>query len=390
MDETLRSTNMQNPLPLSQDREHFLALKRGSSLLADLNASMIELHQRFPDVTFILEDRYGISIRTIGAVQDNERSQFKWDSIPLLINGHEFGHIRYIGALGKLMYSDIAPIILSLAELEHWAQIEGERRGEKVQKLLKDGVTPEVVRLLLLCGLTEYPGYTLVAMELCSRTDKYLYMDMLRKFMLAHMWAYHDTLDFVAYRPGGLVGIFPGCEETHWEKKWELWIKQWSDYQSRIGIKEKLEVRACITSVNSLYQLDHGVRRVDSILQFADRWNLTGLIRPRVSHALTYILSNLSKDTVFDLVHSTLGPILVPEHTELLHTLRVYLFLDQNVTEAAKTLYIHRNTLLYRIRHIEKLLGIKLRNTAQLSTVWSALEGLELLESSGHNSFRGF
>lgn len=388
MDETIRSTEKQKRSTSNQDRDYFSVLQRGKVLLADLDRSISELRNRFPDVSFILEDRYGVPIRTVGQVEGDDRSQFEWSTTPLLLNRHEFGRIRYVGSLGELSNSDIAPIVISLTELEHWAQTEGERRGEKVQKLLKDGVTPDVVRLLLLCGLTEYNGYTLVAMELASHNDKYLYMDLLREFMLARIWSYRYPLDFVAYRPGGLLGIFPGCNERQWEQKLVSWIEQWDDYQAEIGINQNMEVRACITSVDSLYQLDHGVRRIDSILQFADRWNHSGLIRPKLNNTLTYMLSNLTENEIFELVHRTLGSILVPEHTELLHTLRAYLFFDQNVTETAKRLFIHRNTLLYRIRHVEELLGIKLRNTAQLSTVWSALQGLELLESSGHNAFQ--
>ncbi|MCF8563199.1 helix-turn-helix domain-containing protein [Alicyclobacillus tolerans] len=386
MDETVRTRKhfQQN---IHHEKDCFSATERGAFLLADLDTALLELHRRFPHASLILEDRFGVAVRTIGKFELEGVSGCEWGVAPLLLNGREFGQIRYIGELGHLSRADIGPLVLSLRELEHWAQTEGERRGEKVQKLLAEGMTPEVIRLLSLCGLGEHEGYTLVALELASPTDKFLYMDLLREFMLARMWGYQASFAFVAYRLGGLLGVFPGADEPYWHAKLEEWVAQWNQYLSSLESGSSMEIRACLSSVDSLKHLDSGVRQVDTIMQFAARWNLLGLIRPRVSHTLTYMLSNLSEAKVFELVHRTLGPILVPEHMDLLHTLRVYLFLDQNVTEAAKSLYIHRNTLLYRIRHIEELLGIKLRNTAELSTVWSALEGLDLLELSGFDFF---
>lgn len=43
---------------------------------------------------------------------------------------------------------------------------------------------------------------------------------------------------------------------------------------------------------------------------------------------------------------------------ELLNTIRVFLKLDQNVSEASRELYIHRNTLIYRIEKFNKITGL--------------------------------
>jgi len=41
--------------------------------------------------------------------------------------------------------------------------------------------------------------------------------------------------------------------------------------------------------------------------------------------------------------------------TELCHTLRVYLECERSYVKTAKQLYIHRNSLLYRIQRIQEL-----------------------------------
>ncbi|WP_166668948.1 helix-turn-helix domain-containing protein [Alicyclobacillus sacchari] len=58
----------------------------------------------------------------------------------------------------------------------------------------------------------------------------------------------------------------------------------------------------------------------------------------------------------------------------------MYLTTNQNATETAKALYIHRNTLLYRIKQIEQLLDVRLRDISQVSTIWAAFECLSLLQ----------
>ena len=47
--------------------------------------------------------------------------------------------------------------------------------------------------------------------------------------------------------------------------------------------------------------------------------------------------------------------------TALLHTLCVYLLQEQNLHATARQLFIHRNTLVYRLEKIKKLTGLDLR-----------------------------
>ena len=44
--------------------------------------------------------------------------------------------------------------------------------------------------------------------------------------------------------------------------------------------------------------------------------------------------------------------------------LKVYLQNERNITETSRRLYIHRNTLLYRIERLKELTGLDLDNPA--------------------------
>jgi purine catabolism regulator len=58
-------------------------------------------------------------------------------------------------------------------------------------------------------------------------------------------------------------------------------------------------------------------------------------------------------------------PLLVHDRerrSDLVRTLRVYLAAGANASEAADRLFLHRNSILYRIARIEKLIGLELKD----------------------------
>lgn len=64
--------------------------------------------------------------------------------------------------------------------------------------------------------------------------------------------------------------------------------------------------------------------------------------------------------------------------SDLVRTLKVYLETDRQVSVSAEQLCVHRNTLRYRLRQVEELLGADVWSTRRVANVWLALEALEL------------
>ena len=56
-------------------------------------------------------------------------------------------------------------------------------------------------------------------------------------------------------------------------------------------------------------------------------------------------------------------------HTELYHTLQVYLSLERNVLQTANSLFIHRSTLFYRLDRIQKIAKTDLENSKERLTL---------------------
>jgi len=59
---------------------------------------------------------------------------------------------------------------------------------------------------------------------------------------------------------------------------------------------------------------------------------------------------------------------------EILHTLKTYLSCGMNASSAAKKLFIHKNTLLYRLDRIKRLTGLDPHNPIDAFYLWLALQ----------------
>ena len=64
--------------------------------------------------------------------------------------------------------------------------------------------------------------------------------------------------------------------------------------------------------------------------------------------------------------------------TTLLDTLCAFLDEDRNWTATAERLGIHRQTLAYRLKQIEKITGRRLKRTRDLAELWIARTALRL------------
>ncbi|MBS1881824.1 MAG: PucR family transcriptional regulator ligand-binding domain-containing protein [Actinobacteria bacterium] len=78
---------------------------------------------------------------------------------------------------------------------------------------------------------------------------------------------------------------------------------------------------------------------------------------------------------------NTLGPLLDYDDesgSELVETLRVYLECNRSPKRTADQLFIHNQTVHYRIKRIEELTGRSMRATADVSYLWFGLRALAL------------
>lgn len=86
-------------------------------------------------------------------------------------------------------------------------------------------------------------------------------------------------------------------------------------------------------------------------------------------------------DVLQQLVADVLGPVLdydETQGTDLIASLRVYFSHDRRLKESADKLFVHKHTLAYRLRRIEKMTGRSLSNVGDTAELWMALCALDV------------
>lgn len=82
------------------------------------------------------------------------------------------------------------------------------------------------------------------------------------------------------------------------------------------------------------------------------------------------------------IVHQVLGSVLEYDknnETELVYSLRVFLECNRSWKDAAARLFVHKQTLIYRMRRVEELTGRRLSETADVVDLWLALRAHEIV-----------
>ncbi len=125
------------------------------------------------------------------------------------------------------------------------------------------------------------------------------------------------------------------------------------NYSHHIGASE---VKPDITSMPSLYE------QAGSALRLAKKQELPYILF-QASPVNKLLLSIPSTQILQEIYSTILGPLEAfdqKHHTDYLETLRNYIESDGSILETASRMYVHRNTINYRIHKIKNLLDNKL------------------------------
>jgi purine catabolism regulator len=77
------------------------------------------------------------------------------------------------------------------------------------------------------------------------------------------------------------------------------------------------------------------------------------------------LLRELADDSVLEPFGALISPLQEHDRTrdsDLVRTLRTYFAAGTNASEAADRLFLHRNSILYRLERIQKLTGLDLKD----------------------------
>lgn len=144
-----------------------------------------------------------------------------------------------------------------------------------------------------------------------------------------------------------------------------------------IGIGRQYKM---ITSLHKSFSEAH------EAIRMMQKFDGKGSISHFEDYAIYHFLeSNIKAVELEDFYLKRLGKI--REHdiefgTSFMSTLENYFAHNQNVSEAAKAMFIHRNTFIYRIDKIKELLGTDLKHSEDLLQIQLALKIFKLLQNA--------
>lgn len=133
------------------------------------------------------------------------------------------------------------------------------------------------------------------------------------------------------------------------------------------SLKEELgiEVRIGVgTIVKEFKDVAISYARAENALRYADVFELKGDVHSYREFVLLKILEDIPKSKLeaylFEFTDESFKEIF--EDAEMLETAEGFLRNDLNVSETSRNLYMHRNSLLYRLYKIEKATGLNIRS----------------------------
>ena len=193
--------------------------------------------------------------------------------------------------------------------------------------------------------------------EVCSERGRGLF-EIEKPYIMALIQRENGVNELVRelYQAWKCIAIYENLEGIYilfyCIKKAEPVYKILKDSQILCSVSEPFEEFSMCSSKKDMLKRMSMLRSREEQEKFRreKEWSLWGIY--------TYTTSLFKKAGLKDYSVNRLIEEDEKNHTELYQTLKTYLFCENNVTETAKMMHVHRNTLVYRLKKISDMLQI--------------------------------
>lgn len=182
-----------------------------------------------------------------------------------------------------------------------------------------------------------------------------------------------ETLGVIEQYGGNSIDTAVQMDETHcvlvkYVDKTENEYQSAVDYAEFLAqsLKEELGIDVSVgvgPMVCEVKDVAHSYARAENALRYADVFGSSGKVHSYREFLLIKMLEDIPKaklsEYFTDLTDENFREIF--ENEEMLGTAEEFLRSSLNVSETSRNLYMHRNTLLYRLDKIEKATGLNIR-----------------------------
>ena len=197
--------------------------------------------------------------------------------------------------------------------------------------------------------------------------------------------------DFVMFTKNDLFGMLLFIRESEWEET--AFLKRLAAMSEQLYEQSQLSISIGVGNpVTNVLDIGLSYNEAVKALQIGYQLKKTRFVQSYQSKDISYLFRMIPYDELKQFYEETFQCFSAAEETEqkeLMRTLNIYFDTQCQLVETSKQLYVHRNTVIYRLDKCEKLLGIKLKDPVE-SLRFRIAFAIEPLLRAGRNesSFR--
>lgn len=115
------------------------------------------------------------------------------------------------------------------------------------------------------------------------------------------------------------------------------------------------------TKINGYKEIYNAIKKLATRIEVSKKYDMNIDILDDKDVLFEEIIDNIAQNKKKE-IRKEFSARLKKINNEMIKTIEVFFKKDLNVSEAAKELFIHRNTLIYRLEKVQKYLGFDIRN----------------------------
>ncbi|MBT2699896.1 PucR family transcriptional regulator ligand-binding domain-containing protein [Bacillus sp. ISL-40] len=173
------------------------------------------------------------------------------------------------------------------------------------------------------------------------------------------------------------------------DNKPPLSVNEVKQYGNKIynALEKDINNTTFLIGIGRQYETIHSLHKsfseANESIRLMQKFNTSGGVSHYEDHSIYHFLdSNIKDIELEDFFMKSLGKIYEHDHlhgTSYIITLENYFLKNLNISETAKAMFLHRNTLIYRIEKIKEILNTDLKNSEELLQIQLALKIFRLL-----------
>lgn len=209
-------------------------------------------------------------------------------------------------------------------------------------------------------------------------------LDEISISILKQLFPYPESIHFISMDEYHLAILLPVDSET-----------QDTVHQDVLTIMDTMETEAQIQvklaysdRFDSLNQLANAYRQSRLALKVGQLFYSEQTIYPFNRLGIGRLIYQIPRELYMDFIKEIFGDVDdTPFDTETLAAAEKFFQNNLNISETSRQLYIHRNTLIYRLDQIQKRTGLDLRNFEDALTFKIAMMLMNCLQSERNDSY---